>query len=95
MRTVRWGSPAEVAEYEFSGGRRYTEQEIRDLAASGRVRTEGSGGEPLRVGYVWVDEDGRSHYDLDWAPNPPTKVSPAEDDPREWPIEPPQSGKTS
>jgi hypothetical protein len=98
MRTVRWGRPSEVAGYEFGpgGGTRYTEQQLRDLVASGKVRGEGGAdGSPLRVGYAWIDEDGRSYYDLDWAPEAPTRVAPADDDPRQWPIEPPPPGRES
>ena len=93
MRTVRWGTPAEVAGYEFGGSRRYTEQELRDLASAGRIKT--NGGDPLQVGYVWIDEAGRSYYDLDWTPEPPTMISSADDDPRQWPIEPPPPNRQS
>lgn len=95
MKTVRWGTPSEVSQYEFEDGKRYTEKELRELAAAGRIRSEGGDGLPLRVGYVYVEARGKSHYDLDWMPQPPTMVSSADDDPREWPIEPPPPNRVS
>ncbi len=89
MKTVRWGTPGEVAQYAFRDGKRYTERELRDLAAEGRVRSEGGYGTPLRVGFVYVNEHGHEEYDLDWMPVAPNVFGVAEDDPREWPKEPP------
>jgi hypothetical protein len=88
MKTVRWGTPGEVAQYEFRDGKRYTEKELRELAAKGEIRSEGGDGTPLRVGFVYVEERGKQHYDLDWTPVAPTMTSSVDDDALEWPIEP-------
>ena len=99
MKTARWGTPSQVAQYEFRDGKRYTESELRELARDGRIRTDGGHGTPLRVGYVYTEERGKSSYELDWLPQAQTMVSSAEDDPREWPVEPPPaahgSGRTA
>lgn len=87
MKTVRWGTPSEVAQYEFQDGKRYTERELRDLAEASKIRSEGGNGVPLRVGYVCILEKGVTRYDLDWLPVI-MKTGFADDDPLEWPVEP-------
>ena len=95
MRTVRWGTPGEVAQYEFEDGKRYSERELRDLAAEGKIRHDGGDGSPLRVGFVCIQERGATRYTLDWMPTAPVMTSFAEDDPLKWPVEPPPPARES
>ena len=94
MKAVRWGTPSEVSQYEFQGGKHYTEKELRSLAADSRIRSEGGYGVPLRIGYVYIEERGQSPYELDWLPMPTSRPSIADDDPLEWPKEPPHPTDT-
>ena len=89
MKTVRWGTPSEVAQYEFQNGRRYSEDELRDLAAKGKIRSEGGDGSPLRVGYTCIQVRARTSYDLDWLPTARMRTSPDDDHAWEQLVEPP------